>query len=155
LNGCGFSSKKYGNTLQPQTSVPVVQQTYSTPTIRQESHSEAQLQKTLKQYGGAMEERRHIIQMCKDLEKQNKCFFTPSNTIDLLKLIHQNYQEYREGNVLVDSVSLMFCQDSRILNIPSKVYLFFMDEKLARELDCSTNKWGEFFSIANLINTRR
>ena len=125
LNGCGSSSEKYSNTLQTQTSVPVVQQTYSTPTIRQENNSEAQLQKALKQYEGAMEERRNIIQMCKNLEKQNKCFFTPSNSVDLLKLIHQNYQEYREGNVLIDSISLMFCQDSRILNIPSKIYLFF------------------------------
>jgi len=122
--------------------------TYNTYAAKQDDQLKSEIkQAELKENNNSLKDTRDkLINACRTVE-DSPCIFTQRNGIDHFVLIYPNEKEMLSSKEATMNTAAAFCLSSMELSIPAQFHVALLYEKIVQDLNCSTDTWGQWYSI--------
>jgi hypothetical protein len=88
--------------------------------------------------------RNDLIQYCQK-DGDSTCYFLKKDGVEYMGMLLKNESVLNFYNEKIINIRDAFCRDSNILHISAKFHIALTDAKLARNFDCITSTWDEWY----------
>src|SRR5262245_22288821 len=119
--------------------------TYNSYTVKGESIKDGKKNevKQVEKQTNMKQARAEMIKLCK--EDNTSCSFFRKNDIDHLVILLPNENAMGTIKDAMATIGTGFCASSNMLLIPSQFHIALREERLARDFDCLTSTWNEWY----------
>lgn len=99
------------------------------------------------------DKRDEIIQYCQQ-KGGTTCYFLKKNGIEHMVMFLQNENVLNFYHGKITNLCNAFCSSSNVRRIPAKFHIILLEPKLARNFDCLTGRWDDWYLTEKHNNDR-